>query len=189
MKDEAAMTQRLYRSLKQLPGIRDLLQTTWWKVRRHRLTLALGQRRNCHFTCFLRLPTQFEALSGPVLDFLTQNASAKPLDIAVIGCSTGAEAYSIASVLRQRHPDRSEEHTSELQSRLHLVCRLLLEKKKTQSQRHPRPPHRCRIRLLQRHAGNPLRPRRDRGACPPHRNLQAAAGQHELRHVVRASPR
>src|SRR2546429_6746812 len=27
---------------------------------------------------------------------------------------------------------RSEEHTSELQSRLHLVCRLLLEKKHTQ---------------------------------------------------------
>src|SRR5687768_17899582 len=30
--------------------------------------------------------------------------------------------------------ERSEEHTSELQSRLHLVCRLLLEKKK-------KPPH------------------------------------------------
>src|SRR2546422_8468711 len=31
-------------------------------------------------------------------------------------------------------PDsRSEEHTSELQSRLHLVCRLLLEKKKTKT--------------------------------------------------------
>src|SRR2546422_8493759 len=28
------------------------------------------------------------------------------------------------------HSPRSEEHTSELQSRLHLVCRLLLEKKK-----------------------------------------------------------
>src|SRR2546422_7262028 len=28
---------------------------------------------------------------------------------------------------------RSEEHTSELQSRLHLVCRLLLEKKKQQA--------------------------------------------------------
>src|ERR1041385_9471703 len=28
---------------------------------------------------------------------------------------------------------RSEEHTSELQSRLHLVCRLLLEKKKEKS--------------------------------------------------------
>src|SRR2546422_7388650 len=30
---------------------------------------------------------------------------------------------------------RSEEHTSELQSRLHLVCRLLLEKKKKKSQK------------------------------------------------------
>src|SRR5205809_5807623 len=39
---------------------------------------------------------------------------------------------------RRRHPEaargvRSEEHTSELQSRLHLVCRLLLEKKKKQT--------------------------------------------------------
>src|SRR2546422_8197120 len=32
-------------------------------------------------------------------------------------------------------PGRSEEHTSELQSRLHLVCRLLLEKKKKTSSR------------------------------------------------------
>src|SRR2546422_5990564 len=31
---------------------------------------------------------------------------------------------------------RSEEHTSELQSRLHLVCRLLLEKKKTHLNSH-----------------------------------------------------
>src|SRR2546422_7668045 len=31
---------------------------------------------------------------------------------------------------RERERLRSEEHTSELQSRLHLVCRLLLEKKK-----------------------------------------------------------
>src|SRR2546422_6705948 len=35
--------------------------------------------------------------------------------------------YTIASNLGK---NRSEEHTSELQSRLHLVCRLLLEKKK-----------------------------------------------------------
>src|SRR2546429_4272396 len=34
------------------------------------------------------------------------------------------------SVGRARALVRSEEHTSELQSRLHLVCRLLLEKKK-----------------------------------------------------------
>src|SRR2546422_8109366 len=34
---------------------------------------------------------------------------------------------------------RSEEHTSELQSRLHLVCRLLLEKKKAIRQPHSIP--------------------------------------------------
>src|SRR2546429_4260685 len=33
------------------------------------------------------------------------------------------------TALSSKTPPRSEEHTSELQSRLHLVCRLLLEKK------------------------------------------------------------
>src|SRR2546430_10275193 len=36
---------------------------------------------------------------------------------------------------------RSEEHTSELQSQSNLVCRLLLEKKKTYSQRHDLSPY------------------------------------------------
>src|SRR3989449_4747452 len=36
---------------------------------------------------------------------------------------------------------RSEEHTSELQSRLHLVCRLLLEKKKTTNHRSSQSNH------------------------------------------------
>src|SRR3989442_6115848 len=35
------------------------------------------------------------------------------------------------------HGGRSEEHTSELQSRPHLVCRLLLEKKKKQARTTP----------------------------------------------------
>src|SRR2546422_5002325 len=34
------------------------------------------------------------------------------------------------------HAPRSEEHTSELQSRLHLVCRLLLEKKKKKNRKY-----------------------------------------------------
>src|SRR2546422_7499884 len=38
-----------------------------------------------------------------------------------------------AAPVRREH--RSEEHTSELQSRLHLVCRLLLEKKKNNTYR------------------------------------------------------
>src|SRR2546422_5061292 len=37
---------------------------------------------------------------------------------------------------RGRRCRRSEEHTSELQSRLHLVCRLLLEKKKKTTNTH-----------------------------------------------------
>src|SRR3989449_7029527 len=40
---------------------------------------------------------------------------------------------------------RSEEHTSELQSRLHLVCRLLLEKKKKQHNTHIVYPLECLI--------------------------------------------
>src|SRR2546429_1550140 len=40
--------------------------------------------------------------------------------------STRGSSCSVPSKKRRR----SEEHTSELQSRLHLVCRLLLEKKK-----------------------------------------------------------
>src|SRR3712207_7207249 len=39
--------------------------------------------------------------------------------------TTGERKYYLAN-----HPARSEEHTSELQSRQYLVCRLLLEKKK-----------------------------------------------------------
>src|SRR3989442_11350859 len=39
-------------------------------------------------------------------------------------------AYEYGSNFLAPHPPRSEEHTSELQSRPHLVCRLLLEKKK-----------------------------------------------------------
>src|SRR3989449_6130821 len=40
-------------------------------------------------------------------------------------------------VREHRRESRSEEHTSELQSRLHLVCRLLLEKKKN-PRSHPK---------------------------------------------------
>src|SRR2546422_9324937 len=42
--------------------------------------------------------------------------------------SRGSSACSVG--LLSSWASRSEEHTSELQSRLHLVCRLLLEKKK-----------------------------------------------------------
>src|SRR5260370_26277650 len=58
-------------------------------------------------------------------------------------CQWGSKAIPVlARSRRDRHgrirrPMRSEEHTSELQSHLNLVCRLLLEKKKTI--KHPVP--------------------------------------------------
>src|SRR6202522_4700549 len=50
----------------------------------------------------------------------------------------GTEVGHDVSVLGALVPHRSEEHTSELQSRRHLVCRLLLEKQ-TQSDTEPWP--------------------------------------------------
>src|SRR2546429_4156775 len=48
----------------------------------------------------------------------------------MIGARLKNQHRCIWSRVRLRTQKRSEEHTSELQSRLHLVCRLLLEKKK-----------------------------------------------------------
>src|SRR2546422_6224500 len=45
----------------------------------------------------------------------------------------GAKTLVVSNACGGMHPLRSEEHTSELQSRLHLVCRLLLEKKKNKT--------------------------------------------------------
>src|SRR2546429_4175856 len=46
-------------------------------------------------------------------------------------CGAGTDSVPAKSTSARQFPSssRSEEHTSELQSRLHLVCRLLLEKK------------------------------------------------------------
>src|SRR3989449_1799377 len=49
----------------------------------------------------------------------------------LLGMLEAVEAL-VGQNFRPQRSVRSEEHTSELQSRLHLVCRLLLEKKKSQ---------------------------------------------------------
>src|SRR4029434_6925189 len=67
------------------------------------------------------------------------------------------------------HSDtRSEEHTSELQSHLNLVCRLLLEKKKTIASDAPAPPAR-------RHARCPTAP-----ASTVHRAVGSLAARARL---------
>src|SRR5690242_21578257 len=52
----------------------------------------------------------------------------------VIHVYSGFEKKVAASIHEQAEQKRSEEHTSELQSHVNLVCRLLLEKKKTKKQ-------------------------------------------------------
>jgi chemotaxis methyl-accepting protein methylase len=91
--------------IRSLPGINYLIKTDTWKNFRHSLVLRLSQRKNATFTLFLRLPTQYEALAGPVLSFLLSNNESNSLKITVLGCSNGAEPYTVASVLMQKHPD------------------------------------------------------------------------------------
>src|SRR5690349_24179590 len=56
------------------------------------------------------------------------------LAMSVLGVSRNDDEVPEGEV-QGECPDRSEEHTSELQSRRDLVCRLLLEKKKTKTTR------------------------------------------------------
>src|SRR5699024_11447857 len=75
-------------------------------------------------------------INSPI--FLKLNFPLKTLlkasnSICILSVSTSLRAIIGFNVLNKR----SEEHTSELQSRFDLVCRLLLEKKKTDTPRTP----------------------------------------------------
>src|SRR3712207_8462784 len=69
----------------------------------------------------LRLPA---ADGGEVLGLGARAADESPVDVGL--------RHDVRDVVRldRAAVERSEEHTSELQSRQYLVCRLLLEKKK-----------------------------------------------------------
>src|SRR2546422_4453714 len=58
--------------------------------------------------------------------------------LVIVGALIAGAFFSGTQEQRVAENVRSEEHTSELQSRLHLVCRLLLEKKKKKAQIHKR---------------------------------------------------
>src|SRR5205809_5594347 len=69
--------------------------------------------------------------------FWDAEAAGVPADVNVVGADRDSGGTLVVSFDVPTNlggtwylPGRSEEHTSELQSRLHLVCRLLLEKKK-----------------------------------------------------------
>src|SRR2546423_2817550 len=64
-----------------------------------------------------------------------QEKNLKGLTMVAVGVNKSAEQYMLLDdetrdeLARGKYHDRSEEHTSELQSLAYLVCRLLLEKK------------------------------------------------------------
>src|SRR3712207_8813578 len=88
------------------------------------------------YTTLFRSYVRFQAHLGPG----SAARSAGPEDLAVLSSRAQRVLHLVPDladvvdgphplVVEVRLPDRSEEHTSELQSRQYLVCRLLLEKK------------------------------------------------------------
>src|SRR3989449_3753026 len=86
------------------------------------VTAAIDLVRNCG--CEWGCPS----CVGPVLEV---GSTGKADCLAILSSVIASPEMSSPS-----SRDRSEEHTSELQSRLHLVCRLLLEKKKKKLPQH-----------------------------------------------------
>src|SRR6267143_5930778 len=74
-------------------------------------------------------PTQLERISMLRMKVLLLLA-VTAITVLLAGCSGVGGAETSTSNAAGTTPSRSEEHTSELQSQFHLVCRLLLEKKK-----------------------------------------------------------
>src|SRR5438105_10419543 len=86
----------------------------------------------------LSLHDALPILEGNALDNRWTRWRRRHRGLASIGGARWASRrVAIGQLLRVEMPSaRSEEHTSELQSRVDLVCRLLLEKKKNQRENH-----------------------------------------------------
>lgn len=71
----------------------------------HRKLVSSAERSQAHtYTSFYRSPAQLDALTSKVVPFVLRGNLQKSISIHVVACSTGAEAYTIASELMHRHP-------------------------------------------------------------------------------------
>src|SRR5262245_63451411 len=83
--------------------------------------------------CSSDLPSALRRAGGPRPDRPRAPADPDRLSLAAAALAGAAGRGLLRRTLRLRRSLRSEEHTSELQSLRHLVCSLLLEKKKKQT--------------------------------------------------------
>lgn len=97
-------TSSAKRLLKSIPGLQRAATSRWAKALRYRWALHFENRQGYTFTQFVRLPSQIDALTGPVMKFLGMPAPGEALRIVVIGCSSGAEPYTLSSILLERLP-------------------------------------------------------------------------------------
>src|SRR5437899_4416128 len=90
------------------------------------------------------LPTSTSGISGQLLVDWAKRADAGPFSSLGVLDRVAYQNYepftALAAAAAVTGRVRSEEHTSELQSLRHLVCRLLLEKKKTRRNQTRAPP-------------------------------------------------
>src|SRR5690554_7065513 len=77
--------------------------------------------------------TLFRSTTSEMREFLRRSTAGPERTPWVAATTTRLAPCSKRAPAESSWPPRSEEHTSELQSRPHLVCRLLLEKKKKKS--------------------------------------------------------
>src|SRR5438874_3051168 len=92
------------------------------------IAIMAYRKRNQHADFFFKQKTAYEILCPTAV-----NVSVDPPQ-TLNGFSASSTRVSVFPRSSRESSVRSEEHTSELQSRRDLVCRLLLEKKKTKNQ-------------------------------------------------------
>src|SRR5689334_15939322 len=81
-----------------------------------------------YFTEYFRVHATSN-LEKYILKSITENPTGRPVIAQMIGNDVPSLVRTARELQQYPIAARSEEHTSELQSQFHLVCRLLLEKK------------------------------------------------------------
>src|SRR5690606_40076065 len=96
------------------------------------MTMASTRSSACSLPCTMDLPASMGPPETNTTGILTRMAafSMPGVILSQLEMHTMASAQWALTIYSTESAMRSEEHTSELQSRENLVCRLLLEKKK-----------------------------------------------------------